>query len=96
MIAAEKCRFVPEAVIVFILKHASAFEAVCINCRCRVERERDACLAQGGKWQKAQGETGLDVVARLANPRHPWFADVDAQCRTVMLGRRGIAPNPEV
>jgi hypothetical protein len=53
-------------------------------------------LAQGGKWQKAQGETGLDVVARLANPRHPWFADVDAQCRTVMLGRRGIAPNPEV
>jgi hypothetical protein len=54
-------------------------------------------LNQGGKWPQAQGETGLDVVGRLAKPRHPWFADVDAQCRTVILGgERGIAPNPEV
>jgi len=94
MVVEDTCRFVPEAVIVFILKHASAFESVCINCRCRVERERDACLAQGGKWQKAQGETGLDVVGRLAKPRHPWFADVEAQCTTVILEAKGDRTKP--
>lgn len=46
-------------------------------------------MAQGGKWQQAQGETGLDVVARLAEPRHRWFADVDAQCTTVVLEAKG-------
>ena len=89
MIVADKCRFVPEAVIVFILKHAPAFEWLCINCQCRVELQGNACFTEGGKWQQAQGETGLDVVARLARPRHRWFADVDAKCTTVILEAKG-------
>jgi hypothetical protein len=94
MMTIDKCRFVPEAVIVFILKHASAFEAVCINCRCHTEPERDACLSQGGKWQQAQGETGRDIVARLAKPRHRWFVDVDAQCTTIILEAKGDRTKP--
>lgn len=89
MIVVDKCRFVPEAIIVFTLKHATAFESACINCRCRADRERDRCLAQGGKWQQAQGETGLDVVAQLARPRHRWFTDVDTQCTTILLEAKG-------
>ena len=89
MIVADKCRFVPEAVIVFILKHAPAFEGLCINCQCRMELQSNACLTQGGKWQQAQGEIGLDVVARLATPPHRWFADVDANCATVILEAKG-------
>ena len=89
MIVVDKCRFVPEAVIIFVLKHALAFEWLCINCQCGAELQGNACLTQGGKWQKAQGETGLDVVGRVAKPRHPWFADVDAQCGTVILEAKG-------
>lgn len=89
MIVADKCRFVPEAVIVFILKHAPAFESVCINCQCRVELQSDACLTQDGKWQQAQGEIGLDIVARLARPRHRWFADVDANYNVLVLEAKG-------
>ena len=89
MLVADTRRFVPEAVIVFILKHAPAFEWLCINCQCHVELQGNACSTQDGKWQQAQGETGLDVVARLAKPRHGWFADVDAQCTTVILEAKG-------
>lgn len=93
MIVADKCRFVPEAVIVFILKHAAAFEWLCINCQCGARLPGNACLTQGGKWQQAQGETGLDVVARLASPRHRWFADVDVQCTMVILEAKGDRTN---
>jgi hypothetical protein len=89
MIVADKCRFVPEAVIVFILKHSPAFEWVCINCQCRGELQGNTCLTEHGKWQRAQGETGLDIVARLARPRHRWFADVDARCTTIILEAKG-------
>lgn len=52
------------------------------------------CLTQHGKWQQAQGETGLDVVARLTRPRHRWFADVDAQCTTITLEAKGDRTQP--
>jgi hypothetical protein len=76
-------------VIVFILKHASAFESVCVNCPCGPASEYDRCSIKGGKWQTAQGETGLDVLARLAKLRHRWFADVDARCTTLILEANG-------
>lgn len=86
---ADECRFVPEAVIVFILKHAPAFDALCINCKCGADFRSNVCLSQGGKWQTAQGETGLDVVALLAQPRHRWFNDVDANRATLILEAKG-------
>jgi hypothetical protein len=89
MIVTNECRFVPEAVIVFILKHARAFEWVCINCQCRAELQGNTCSTQGGKWQQAQGETGLDIVARLSRPQHRWFVDVDANCTTLILEAKG-------
>jgi hypothetical protein len=51
-------------------------------------------LKQGGKWQQAQGETGLDVVARLAKPRHRWFAGIDSQCTTMILEAKGDRTKP--
>jgi hypothetical protein len=89
MIVADKCRFVPEAVIVFILKHSPAFEWVCINCQCRGELQGNTCLTEHGKWQRAQGETRLDIVARLTRPRHRWFADVDANYNILVLEAKG-------
>ncbi len=81
--------FVPEAVIVFVLKHSSAFEWLCINCACRAEFQNGACRTPGGKWQRSQGETGLDVVARLATPRHHWFSGLDAASTTMILEAKG-------
>ncbi len=81
--------WVPEAVIVFVLKHSSAFEWLCINCQCRAELDGGRCPTPGGKWQQAQGETGLDVVGRLATPRHRWFDGLGAACTTVVLEAKG-------
>src|SRR5262245_35214171 len=81
--------FVPEAVIVFVLKHSSAFEGLCINCQCRAELDGGRCPTPGGKWQRAQGETGIDVVGRLTVPRHHWFGGLDGACTTVILEAKG-------
>jgi hypothetical protein len=37
----------------------------------------------------AQGETGLDIVGRLATPRHKWFAGLNENCTTVILEAKG-------
>jgi len=60
--------FVPEAVIVYLLKHSQAFDWACINCECQA-RHTECPVIRGGKWQSAQGETGLDFVAKLRLPR---------------------------
>jgi hypothetical protein len=86
--------FVPEAVIVFVLKHSSAFDWLCINCQCRAEFQDGACGTEGGKWQRAQGENGLDVVGRLATPRHRWFSGLDAARTTVILEAKGDRLQP--
>ena len=70
MLRSSNPTFVPEALIVFMLKHSSAFEWLCINCRCDADPQGGICSTPGGKWQQAQGETGLDIVnvGRLWNP----------------------------
>lgn len=79
----------PRPVIVFLLKHAAAFEWACVNCKCDAEPEGGRCATPGGKWQQAQGETGLDVVGRLATPRHRWFSALDPTYTTVVLEAKG-------
>jgi hypothetical protein len=59
--------FVPESVIVYLLKHSQAFDWACINCECQA-RHTECPVVRGGKWQSAQGETGLDFVAKLRSP----------------------------
>jgi hypothetical protein len=88
--------FVPEAIIVFALKHSAAFEWLCINCQCGAELQAGACATTpGGKWQRSQGETGLDIVGRMATPRHRWFSGVDAGATMVILEAKGdrLRPN---
>jgi hypothetical protein len=89
VIIADKPPLVPEALIVFLLKHSSAFEWVCINCRCDAQLVGGSCTTPQGKWQQAQGETGLDIVGRLTTPRHRWFLGLDATCTTVILEAKG-------
>jgi hypothetical protein len=89
MVDLEKLTLVPEALIVFLLKHTTAFDWVCINCQCDARPDGGHCGTPGGKWQRAQGETGLDVVGRLATPRHPWFSGLDAACSMVVLEAKG-------
>jgi hypothetical protein len=94
MVATAAPGFVPESVIVFLLKHSPAFEWLCINCQCGAEFEGGVCGTPGGKWQRAQGETGLDIVGRLATPRHEWFSKLDAACLTVVLEAKGDRLQP--
>lgn len=89
MTGADRPTLVPEALIVFPLKHSAAFEWVCINCQCDAELVGGNCRTPGGKWQQAQGETGLDIVGRLAMPRHRWFSGLGAACATVILEAKG-------
>jgi hypothetical protein len=89
MLVAKAPVFVPESVIVFVLKHSAAFEWLCINCQCGAELVEGSCGTPGGKWQRSQGERGLDVVGRMATPRHQWFSKLDAGCSTVVLEAKG-------
>lgn len=94
MTASNTLAFVPESLIVFMLKHSSAFEWVCINCNCRAELKDDVCTTPGGRWQQAQGHTGLDIVARLATPRPAWFSALDPASKTVILEVKGDRLKP--
>jgi hypothetical protein len=86
IVAATTPGFVPESVIVFLLKHSAAFEWVCINCQCGADLE---CISPGGKWQQSQGETGLDIVGRMATPRHRWFSGLGSAATMVLLEAKG-------
>lgn len=77
---------VPESLIVYILKHSSAFEWTCLNCDCSAQPAGGTCA---GKWQRSQGQTGLDFVARLAQPRHAWFSSLPRQAQKLILEVKG-------
>jgi hypothetical protein len=94
MTTASTPAFVPESLIVFMLKHSSAFEWVCINCNCRAELQNETCGTPGGRWQAAQGHTGIDVVARLKTPRHPWFSGLAPASTTAVLEAKGDRLKP--
>lgn len=59
---------------------------------------RGVSAMPGGKWQRSQRETGLDVVARLVSPRHEWFSHLDQACTTVILEAKGdrLAPGGKI
>jgi hypothetical protein len=80
--------FVPEAVIVYLLKQSQAFDWACINCECQA-RHTECPVVKGGKWQSAQGETGLDFVAKLHLPRASIFQQLPKKPGYLVLEAKG-------
>jgi hypothetical protein len=79
---------VPEAVIVYLLKHSQAFDWACINCECQA-RHTECPVVRGGKWQSAQGETGLDFVAKLRLPRASIIQQLPKKTGCLVLEAKG-------
>jgi hypothetical protein len=66
---------VPEAIIVYLLKHYSGYDWACINCQCKGSPVDGNCPGiVGCKWQLHQGETGLDIFGKLKKPLNGKFA----------------------